>query len=46
LAEVDIAAGGNLVGEEIAWKSPCAPSGSPKREKEEFASAVKMEETV
>ena len=46
LAEVDIAAGGNLDGEEIAWKSLCASRGSPERERTEFASAVKTEETV
>ncbi len=33
LAEVDIPAGGNLAGGEIAWKSPCAPRGSPERER-------------
>ncbi len=35
LAEVDIATGGNLAGEEIAWKSPCTPRGLPERERED-----------
>jgi hypothetical protein len=37
LAEVDIAAGGILAEEEIALESPCAPRGSPEREKTRFA---------
>ncbi len=37
LAEVDIAAGGNLAGEEIALKSPCAPRESPERGKMSLA---------
>ncbi len=36
LAEDDIFAGGSLAGGEIASKSPCAPRGSPEKEKMRF----------
>ena len=36
LAEVDIVAGGDLAGGEVAWGSPCVSEESPEREKAEF----------
>ena len=44
LAEDDIAAGGDLVGDGITWGSPCASEELPERERAKFTSAVKTEE--
>ena len=45
LAEVDIAAGGDLAGDEVAWGSPCASEKSPEKKRTRLASAVKTEVT-
>ncbi len=36
MAEVDIATGGNLAGDEVAWRSPYASEESPERERIKF----------
>uniref|UniRef100_I1QXH9 Uncharacterized protein n=1 Tax=Oryza glaberrima TaxID=4538 RepID=I1QXH9_ORYGL len=44
LVDDDIVAGGDLVGNEIAWGSPCASGRSPERERAKLVSVVKTEE--